>query len=231
MRRVLSVLPGIFMVLFFLGTIVFSIVAQMTEPPLEPALTLMRLQALWGDGRYGPKFTFAITWFIILLALFGPLGLIAMCMGPLRSTRAQRIMPAWPRLEWTRMREPTRAAIGLAMTLVGLLFGGLCLTDPAMFAPVNFLAQILLIFCPFMLVAGPALLLDVALPTRVLRGPVTALERIPGATKDQAAQHFATIGEQRLALPAALWKQLNVADNIALRRSGGFERELELARE
>ena len=179
MRRVLSVLPAIFAVLLLIGTLVFSIGAQMTEPPLEPALTLMRLQALWGDGRYGPKFTFAITWFITLLALLGPLGLVAMCIGPLRSTRDQRTMPAWPRLEWTRMREPTRAGIGLALTLVGLLFAGLCLTDPEVFAPVNFLAQVLLIFCPFMLVAGPALLIDLALPALVSRGPVTALERLP----------------------------------------------------
>jgi len=39
------------------------------------------------------------------------------------------------------MREPTRAGIGLALTLLGLLFGALCLTDPEVFTPVNFLAQ------------------------------------------------------------------------------------------
>jgi hypothetical protein len=231
MRRALSALPGIFAALVLLGTIVFAIAAQMTEPPLEPALTLMRLQAVWGDGRYGPKFTFAVTWFITLLALFGPIGLITMCLGLLRSTADQRAMPNWPRIEWDRMREPTRAAYGVALTTVGLLFGGVCLYDPEMLTPVGFLAQIVLILCPFMLVAGPFLLLDVALPTTVLRGPVTALEQFPGATPQQSAQQFATIGEQRLTLPAALWQQLKVGDNVALRRSGGFERELELARE
>lgn len=175
----------------------------------------MRLQALWGDGRYGPKFTFAITWFIILLALCGPLGLVAMCMGPLRSTRAARIMPAWPRLEWTRMREPTRAAIGLAMTLVGLLFGGLCLTDPAMFAPVNFLAQILLIFCPFMLVAGPALLLDVALPTRVLCGPITASSVSPAPPRTRPRNTSPPSASNASPYPRPCGSKAHVGDSIA----------------
>lgn len=231
MRGLLSALPGVFVVLLLVGTVVFAIGAQMTDPPLEPALTLMRLQAVWGDGRYGPKFTFAVTWFLTLLALFGPLGLIAMCLGPLRSTAELRGMPDWPRLEWSRMDEAKRATYGLTMTVVGLLFAGVCIYEPETLSPVGFLAQILLILCPFMLLAGPALLLDVALPTSVLRGPVTALERLPGATPQQAAQHFATIGEQRLELPGALWKQLRVGDHVALRRSGGFHRALELARE
>jgi hypothetical protein len=230
MRGLLSALPGIFAILVLLGTIVFSIAAQMTDPPLEPALTLMRLQAIWGNGTYGPKFTFALTWFITLLALFGPLGVIAMCLGALRSGDS-RVMPTWPRLEWPHMTEPTRASLGLALTIVALLFACGCLYDPEMFSPVGFLAQILLIFCPFALLAGPALLLDVALPSAVLRGPIVALERVPGASPQQATQHFATLGDKRLALPGALWKQLRVGDHVALRRSGGFQRELELARE
>lgn len=231
MRGLLSALPGAIFVLLLLGTVVFAIAAQMTEPPLEPALTLMRLQALWGDGRYGPKFTFAVTWFIILLGLFGPIGLIAMCLGPLRSTAEQRRMPDWPRLEWDHMSEAQRAAYGVTTTVVGLLIAGVCIYDPEILAPVGFLAKILLIFAPFMLLAGPALLLDVALPTTVLRGPISALEQVPGATPQQPAQHFATIGGQRLAVPAALWKLLHDGDHVALRRSGGFHRELELARE
>lgn len=231
MRGVLSALPGLFAALVLVGTIVFAIAAQMTEPPMEPALTLMRWQALWDDGRYGPKYTFAVTWFITLLALFGPLGLIAMSLGPLRSTSDQRVMPSWPRLEWTRMLEPTRARLGVALTVVGLLFGGVCLVDPEVFGPVGFLARIALIIWPFTLLAGPALLLDVTLPAPVLRGPVLALDRLPGATPQQAAQHFMTLGEQRLELPEPLWKQLQVGDTVALRRSGGFERVLELARE
>ena len=231
MRGALSVLFAVFMLLVFIGTIVFAIAAQMTDPPLEPAYTLMRWQAVWDDGRYGQKYTFALTWIYTLCVLFGPLGLVSMSVGPLRTAGSMPAMPAWPRLEWTRMREGARARLGVALTVVSLLFGGGCLLDPEMFTPVGFLAKIVLIFLPFTLLAGPALLLDVVLPASVLRGPITALERVPGATPQQAAQQFVTLGEQRIELPAALWDQLKVGEVVALRRSGGFKLVLELARE
>lgn len=231
MRRALSALSGVMFILVIVGTIVFAIAAQMTDPPLEPAYTLMYWQAVWDDGLYGQKYTFAVTWFFTLCGLFGPLGLIAMSIGALRNARTWPVMPSWPRLEWKRMHEGARARLGLALTLVSLLFGGACLLDPAMFTPVGFLAQIALIFLPFTLLAGPALLLDVALPAGVIVGPIAALERIPGATPQQAAQQFITLGEQRLELPAPLWEQLRVGEVVALRRSGGFDRVLELARE
>ncbi|MBA3546936.1 MAG: hypothetical protein H0T76_10675 [Nannocystis sp.] len=238
MRRALTVLIAVFVILVLVGTIVFAIAAQMTDPPLEPAYTLMYWQAVWDDGRYGQKYTFAVTWFCTLCALVGPLGLISMCVGPLRGAGSGPAMPAWPRLEWTRMREGARARLGFALTVVSLLFGGVCLQDPEVFTPVGFLAKLVLIFLPFTLLAGPALLLDVILPASVLRGPITALERVDAAGTQQVAQRFVTLGEQlgeqRIELPAPLWElwdQLKVGDVIALRRSGGFDRVLELARE
>lgn len=230
MRGALSVLPGVLAILVIVGTIVFAIVAQMTDPPLEPALTFMRWQALWDDGRYGPKYTFAVTWICTLFALFGPLGMIAVAVAALRRARAQPTMPEWPRLEWTRMSEGKRARLGVALTAVGLLFGGLCLGDPEVFTPVGLLARIGLILWPFTLLAGPGLLLDVALPASVLRGPVSALTRTPRATSADV-QHLVTIAELRVELPEPLWQQLKVGDVVALRRSGAFERALDLARE
>ena len=231
MRGALSVLPGVLFILVIVGTLVFAIAAQMTDPPLEPAFTLMYWQAVWDDGLYGQKYTFAVTWFVTLCASFGPLGLIAMSVGAWRSAWTRPAMPAWPRLEWKRMREGARARLGVALTLVSLLFGGACLLDPAMFTPVGFLAQIALILLPFTLLAGPALLLDVVLPADVIRGPIAALEQVPGANPPQTVQQFLTLGEQRLELPVPLWAQLKVGEVVALRRSGGFQRVLELARE
>lgn len=231
MRRALSVIVGVSTLLLLIGTVVFAIAAQMTDPPLEPALTFMRWQALWDDGRYGVKYTFALTWISTLFALFGPFGLVAISLGALRKANKQPAMPPWPRLEWKRMREGSRAALGILLTATGLLFAGYCLSDPAIFTPVGFLARITLILAPFALLGGLFLLLDVALPASVLRGPITALERVPGATPQQSAQHFVTLGDQRLELPEALWQQLKAGDAVALRRSGGFDRVLEFARE
>ena len=41
-------------------------------------------------------------------------------------------------------------------------------------------------------------------PPSVLRGPITALEQVPGATPQQSAQHFVTLRDHRLELRAPL---------------------------
>lgn len=223
-------LPGVFMALLVLGSLVYSVWAQMTEPALEPAQTFMRWQAAWSGGTYGVKLTFVVTWSVLLFGGLAPIGAGAQVVAALATARAQPQLPAWPGLAWERMREPARARLGLALTALGLLFGGVCWVDPEVFAPVSFLAQIMLVLWPFILLVGPLLLLDVGLPASVVVGAVTGLERTPGSTPEQATHHV-RIGESRIELPAALWRQLAVGDVVAVRSSAMFTRVLELRRQ
>ena len=224
MRGALSVLPGVLAILVIVGTIVFAIVAQMTDPPLEPALTFMRWQALWDGDTGAPLRVFGAG-----IAAPGTVANARVAEDFSRAFLADHL-DLLARLEWTRMSEGKRARLGVALTAVGLLFGGLCLGDPEVFTPVGLLARIGLILWPFTLLAGPGLLLDVALPASVLRGPVSALTRTPRATSADV-QPLVTIAELRVELPEPLWQQLKVGDVVALRRSGAFERALDLARE
>ncbi len=227
----MKALPGVFMALLVLGSLVYSVWAQMTEPALEPALTFMRWQAAWSGGTYGVKLTFAVTWSVLLFGGVVPIAAGSQVVAALASARRQPQLPAWPGLAWERMREPSRARLGLALTTLGLLFGGMCWADPEVFAPVSFLAQIMLVLWPFTLLVGPLLLLDVLLPANVAVGAVTGLERVPGSTPEQAATHHLRIGDSRIELPAALWQQLAVGDQVAVRGSAMFARVLELRRQ
>ena len=67
-----SAIPGVIAALFVGGTLVYAVAAQMTEPPLEPALTFIDWQALWENGRYGVNATFLVTWTFLLFVPLVP---------------------------------------------------------------------------------------------------------------------------------------------------------------
>ena len=82
-----SAISGVIAALFVSGTLVYAVAAQMAEPPLEPARTFIDWQALWGDGSYGVKATFLVTWSFLLfgvtLVLFGTVRANGSVVGPL----------------------------------------------------------------------------------------------------------------------------------------------------
>jgi hypothetical protein len=224
----LKALPGLGFLLLVLGSIAYAIGAQMTEPPLAPAYTFMRWQALWSGGTYGVKLTFAVTWFTLLFGVVAPIAAAMSVVGAIRGARGQPVMPKWPACEWQRMREPARLRLGIGLLALGLLFGGLCWLDAEMFAPVSFLAQIALVLWPFTWLVGPWLILDVALPASVVVGAIEGLERTPGSTPEQAGEHHLRVGGRRFGVAPALWRQLAVGDEVAVRSSAMFDRVLEL---
>lgn len=227
----LKALPGLGFMLLVVGSLVYAVVAQMTEPALEPADTFMRWQALWSGGTYGMKLTFAVTWFTLLFGVVAPIAAIASVAAALAGARTRPEMPAkWPACEWQRMREPARLRLGIGLLALGLLFGGLCWVDAGMFAPVSVLAQLALVLWPFTWLVGPWLLLDVALPDSVVVGAIEALERTPGSTPEQAGEHHLRVGGRRFGVAAELWRQLAVGDEVAVRSSAMFDRVLELRR-
>ena len=208
-------------VLLFLGTVVFPVVAQMTEPPLEPARTFMLWQSLWNDGYYGAKYNFAVTWISILIALFGPVALVGVSVEAVKAARAQPTMPqGWRALAWPHMDRPARLRLGLGLTGIALLFGGVCLVDPTLLTPVGFLAQIALLLWPFTVIAGPALVLDELLPERVVIGPIEALEH---DTSGPSGTYNLKLAGKSFTVSGALWRQLTATDTIAVRFGGGFE--------
>jgi hypothetical protein len=225
-----SAIPGIFAVLFVVGSLVYAVAAQMTEPPLEPARSFMHWQALWNDGTYGMKATFLVTWMSLLGATVVPLAAGASTIEALAAARSQPVMPTWPQLAWARMREPARAGIAAAFTALGLVFGGVCLVDPKVFTRFGFLADITLMLWPFSLIIGPLLLLDVALPASVVVAAVEELERQPGATPQQSERFHLRVGGRRFELGEAAWRQLAASDEVAVRSSAIFSRVLELRR-
>lgn len=177
-----------------LGTVAYAVAAQMTTPPLEPARSFMRWQALWGHGTYGVKLTFVVTWMTILCVPLVPLVVVLPIAHALSKKEAQPAMPSWPRVEWARHREPLRALAGAVAMALAILFSVACLTDPEVFVPIGFLATILLIFAPMALVAGPIVLLDAVMPARVVVGPIEAVQQRPGASPEQPVRHVLRVG-------------------------------------
>jgi len=225
-----SAIPGAIAALFVVGSLVYAVAAQMTEPPLEPARTFIDWQAAWNDGTYGVKATFLVTWSSLLFAVLMPIMAGGGATEALKGARSRPAMPEWPQLEWPRMREPARAGLGAALTALSLMFGAVCLVDPAIFSKVSFLADIALILWPFALMIGPVLLLDVALPARVLVASIEALDRTPGSTPQQAETFHLRIGGKRFELGVAAWQKLAAGDELAVRSSAMFDRVLELRR-
>jgi hypothetical protein len=225
-----AVVPGVLFVLVVVGTLVFAIVAQVTDPPLEPSLTFMRWQALWNDGRYGVKFNFAVTWISTLIAVFGPIALVGLGVGAVRAARTRPAWPAdWHPLTWKRMDRGARLRLAVGLTGIAVVFGAVCVVDPSLLSPVGFLAQVGLLVWPFTVIAGPLLLLDELLPERVIVGPVEALEHTPGSQPQAAGEFHVKVGGQRFALPEAPWRRLAVGEPVAVRLSGGLDRVQALA--
>ena len=212
---------GVLFTLLTVGTLVFAIVAQMTEPPLEPARTFMLWQSLWNGGFYGAKDNFAATWIAILMALFGPVMLVTVSVDAVKAARGQPAMPqGWRALAWRHMDRPARLRLGLGLTGIALLFGGVCLTDPTLLTPVGFVAQLALLLWPFTVIAGPTLVLAELLPERVVVGPIEALEH---ETSGPSGAFHLKLAGKTIAVPEALWRQLTATETIAVRLGGGFE--------
>ncbi len=216
-----SIVGAVLFVLVIVGTLVFAIVAQMTGPPLEPARTFMLWQSLWNDGFYGAKYNFAVTWISLLVVLLGPVMLVAVSVDAIKAGRGQPAMPqGWRALAWKHMDRAARLRLGLGLTGIALLFGGVCLTDPTLLTPVGFLAQLALVLWPFTVIAGPTLVLDECLPERVVIGPVEALDR---EARGQSEVFHVKLAGKQFAVPEALWRQLTTNDTIAVRLGGGFD--------
>jgi len=215
-----SMVMGVLFMLLIVGTLVFAIVAQMTGPPLEPARTFMLWQSLWNDGFYGAKYNFAVTWISLLVALCGPLMLVTFSVDAMKARRGQPAMPqGWRALAWKHMDRAARLRLGLGLTGIALLFGGVCLTDPTLLTPVGFLALLALLLWPFTVIIGPTLVLDELLPERIVIGPVEALEH---DTRGPSNAFNVTLAGKKFAVPEALWRQLTATDTIAVRFGGGF---------
>ena len=225
-----SAIWGVIAALFVGGTLVYAVAAQMTEPPLEPALTFIDWQALWENGRYGVKATFLVTWTFLMFAPLAPFMVVVSVVNAIKAARTRPAMPSWPRIEWARMREPARAGIGVALTMFGGVFGGVCLVEPEVLVPVGFLATIALMVWPCALLVGPLLLLDTVMPADVVVASIQGLDRTPGATPQQAARFHLRVGGKRFELGEAAWRQLVENEEIAVRGSSIFSRVLELRR-
>ena len=225
-----SAISGVIAALFVGGTLIYAVAAQMTEPPLEPARTFIDWQALWRDGTYGVKATFLVTWTFLLFTPLVPFAAVTSVVNAITAARTRPAMPEWPRIEWARMREPARAGIGAALTLFGVVFGGVCLFEPELLVPVGYLATLALMVWPFSLLLGPLLLLDAAMPADVVVASIQGLDRTPGASPQHAERFHVRVGEKRLELGEAAWRQLAENEEIAVRSSSIFSRVLELRR-
>lgn len=222
-------LVGVLYALIVVGSLVFSVVAQMTDPPLPPADSLMRWQAVWSGGTYGLKYTFAVTWFCTLVALLGPLMVIATIHGAVTGP-ARRDMPVGP--AWTTLvaREggARRLLIGAGFLAVGLVFGGACLLDPFVLEPVGLLAKIVLLLWPFTFLAGPFLILDVALPSEVVVVTIRPGELV--RITEPSERHVLRHADRTIELPFAAWSALTPGDTVAVRISAAMQDVRELAR-
>jgi hypothetical protein len=200
------------------GTLVYAIVAQVLDSPLEPARTFMRWQSLWNDGYYGVKYNFAVTWISMLVALGGPPALIGLTVEAIRSACGRPVFPSdWRALQWKHMDRAARLRLALGLAGIALLFGGVCIVDASLLTPVGFLAQLLLLVWPFTVIGGAVLVLDELLPEQIVIGPIEALGRAPHG---QSEQFHVKVAGKHITVPADLWSQLAASDTIAVRTSG-----------
>jgi hypothetical protein len=131
-RRVL----GLAMIAPLLLTFGYAVWATESRPPLFPARELIRLQALWTNGSYGPKFTVILS----LTALWTMAGVLALPAAVVfRLARGLRSSPGTgSRIDVVRNRLTVvyaRAQAGrYAAAVVGLLVGLVLLVALA-FAP------------------------------------------------------------------------------------------------
>lgn len=227
--RPLGTIAAVLLIALFVATIVYPIVAQSSEPPLEPAATLMYWQALWNDGYYGTKYNFAVSWFCLLAALFGPLIVGDLALGAWRHARAAAPLPAtsgWHSVVVTASGRGAMVRAGLVVLVLSLGFGAICFTVPELLSPVGILAQIVLIVWPFALFVGPALLLDAA-PPGVVLGPIEALAHVPAAP-NQRERFDLRVGGRNFELDEHAWRSLTPQDEVLVRFSPAFHRVLEL---
>jgi hypothetical protein len=211
------------------GSLIYPVVAQVASPPLEPTRTFIHWQAMWGNGTYGVKYTFAVTWISLLCALILPLVLVTSVASAL--TRKSPPMPPWPRLAWKRLPEPARGALALVVTLLGVLFAVVCLDDPRALSPVGFLAKIVLIVAPLALLMGPMVLLDAALPAGVVVGNVEKVELLETQQGNgHSVRYLVHVGGRQFEVAEELWRQIAVGHEVALRSTEVLHKVIEVAR-
>jgi hypothetical protein len=211
-----------------IGSFIYAIVAQATQPPLPPADTIIEWQALWNDGYYGQKYTFAVTWIGLAVAFISPFLLVHFVRVAIRSLHQSRPLST----EWNGRplaQLPTRRAamfaLGLAMCIIGYGFLGVCLVDPTVLVPIGFIARLLLAVCPLFLVAGPAMVVD-CLPACVIVGTVEGLRQVAPQGAGQAPSFRFSVRDHHFTLEERVWSQLTPNERVAVTFSPVFRRVL-----
>jgi hypothetical protein len=240
MKSVLSTLFGILVLGGLVGSVVYAGYAQYAEPPLQPALEVIELQAYWSGGTYGVKLTFLTTWLILLLGGFAvPALVFATLHGAFRPRPS---LPTWPALRGATRNQRTLLGWALGMTLFAAGFGYCAFLDPARLLPLGGLAGLLLPFGAMTAVAGPFLLLDLALPCEYFVGRIAELTPkldkpskppapgAPGAPPSSFELKLTNKDgpDKTLTVNRPLGEQLAVGGRVVIVESRVFGRVLEL---
>jgi len=170
-------LGGVLLLLYVAGTLVWAVYA--TASVVFPAAPLVHLQALWGDGRYGVKLTFACAW----LCMLAPPVVFALLAVPVvqrlspRTTYAAfdaadvEVLEVHPRPPY-----PIYAA-GLGALTAALI--ALLVRFPQAFVPVPFIGKLALLLTPLAAVAAAGLLAQSLAVDHVVVTQVEAIDSQP----------------------------------------------------
>lgn len=215
--------------LLVLAGLPYALVAQIAEPPWEPARSIIELQALWNGGTYGVKYTFGITFFVTTLLAAIPLQLAMVLKGISRPwlQKAPHDLQPLPVKTVSRL---TLLAIGLGLLGFAAGFAWLCWAAPASLTSVRLLAILGLAAAPLSALAGPFVLLDALLPASVKQGRVD--EKVVTTTpskgsKPGSATYHVLIAGEKVSLEEALARQVSEGDLLFLRLSAVADRVLE----
>jgi hypothetical protein len=223
-------LSGVLIAAGAIGTAVHAIVAQAWEPAMWPATWFMDLQAVWRDGRYGVKTTWALTWFFELVPL-AVVAVLGASVARLIEAARQPVVEE-PAEGWEPLEQRSRVASGLvgALLLSGTgIFLGVVVVAPETFSPVGFIALILLIIAPFTGIGGLVMLADGALPPATHVGQVESREIVRGE-RGNAISHRITSGGKSFDVSAASYEDLVEGTRMRVKAAAVSGRVLALAK-
>ncbi|HSC88351.1 MAG TPA: hypothetical protein VLC09_13810 [Polyangiaceae bacterium] len=225
-KSVGSVIGGVSVLAAIGGSAAWCIYATIRQD-LEPARTLIDLQALWSDGTFGVKTTILLSWLVLLFCAMAP---IVMAYSIVHCFQRGEPEPNWLRVGNVETRGKRRL-LSLAACAFGALNFYVAFYDPGLFSPIAPIAILVLLLGIVSFFLGPFLLLDSLVPGRWISGKVRTCERpVDSDGKPQKKFVIQLADEAKYYLDESRGSTLAVGQRIALRISRVLDNVIEVRR-
>ena len=192
-----------------------------------PGLFYIQREALWGDGTYGVKLTFLLTWFTLLNLVVVPMLVAA---GVVSLARRMSAVPSNAPASWDVQLAAYRVKtglIGLVLLPIWVAVTGIVVLSPDWFSPLGGFASILLLIVPTLPMAGPALLFEALIPPSYVEGAVEDLRYV--THKNRTTVHLHVAGRSYATDPS-MAQGLGEGSRVGLLATGFLKKVRRLVR-